>query len=167
MMLLLVALGFAPCHAEDFRNSYLRFALPGGWTCQQEEMVFVCDPPKVEGEAVPASIILTAKLASPNDTLAGYRRDLETRAAPLGPAALVAKPDVLDIDGSLWVDAILLGSELPNYYTRYLVTVKDDLVIIFTFSAHTSVYAQMTGVALHAVHSLQIQNGWRASAPRN
>jgi hypothetical protein len=150
-------------HATEFRNSYLRFDLPQGWTCKQEEKEFVCDPPHVQDQPVDAIMILTAKIPGPEDGLADYKRNLESRAAGLGQGSVIKAPAFVDIRQATWVDATLKGSEAPQYVTRYLATVKGGLAILFTFSAHQSVTSDLEGTAVLAVATLEVLDDWRTS----
>jgi len=154
-------------NAAKFSNSYLSFLLPRGWTCKQEEGTeFVCDPPRAEGEPVHSIMILTAKEAGASDTLSEYRQHLEQRAKMIGPNAVVVAPHLVDISGVIWADATLNASEVPNYNTRYLATVKDGIAVLFTFSAHHSTFEQSVRAAVQAVYTLRLRDEWR-DRPRN
>ncbi|RVU18479.1 hypothetical protein [Methylobacterium oryzihabitans] len=157
---LLVAL---PCSAGavEFQNSYLRFELPAGWTCELEKTEFVCNPPHVEGQPVGAIMVLAAKIPGPDDGLGTYRRHLETRGAELGRHGIVKAPSYTTIGDALWVDATLRGAEISGYLTRYLATVKHGLAILYTFSAHETVRSEVQGAALLAVSTLQVKDTWR------
>ena len=74
---------------------------------------------------------------------------------------MVVAPGLVDIGGVIWADATLNGSEIPNYNTRYLATVKDGIAVLFTFSAHHSAYERLIGAALQAVHTLRLRDEWR------
>ncbi|TIL96292.1 MAG: hypothetical protein E5Y73_01935 [Mesorhizobium sp.] len=160
--LLLFALnGSDPVEATEFQNSYLRFDLPAGWACDTEETEFVCDPPHVQGQPVSAVMILTAKVPGPGDGLADYKQFLETRAAALGQGAMIKAPANIQIGDAIWVDGTLKGSEIPSYRTRYLATVKNGIAILFTFSAHESVYSDLEGAAVLSVSTLKVLDDWK------
>jgi hypothetical protein len=111
-------------------------------------------------------MILTAKFAGADDTLADYKRHLEERAQEVGPKATLRPPTFTKIEGRVWVDAILTGSEIANYDTRYLATVKDQIAVVFTFSAHRSVYEQVLSGAVQAVNTLQVIDDWKRDKVR-
>jgi hypothetical protein len=100
-----------------------------------------------------------------NDTLSEFKRHLEERAEQLGPQAILKPPAFVVIENTLWVDATLIGSEMASYNTRYLATTRDQLAILFTFSAHHSVYDQLLGAVIEAVHTLQIVEDWKRQMP--
>jgi hypothetical protein len=155
----------SPALAVQFRNDYLKFELPSGWTCQLEQTEFVCEPPHAAGQPVNAIMILAAKFMGTGDTLGDYKRHLEGRAAQLGPKAMLKPPAFVVIQDILWVDATLAGSEVTTYDTRYLATARDEIAILFTFSAHRSVYDQLLGAAVQAVYTLQILDDWKLNKP--
>jgi hypothetical protein len=162
--LLLFALdSSASVKATEFRNSYLQFDLPAGWTCETQETEFICNPPHVQGQSVSAIMILTAKIPGPEDGLAGYKQFLEGRAAELGRGAMIKAPANAQIGDTIWVDGTLKGSEIPSYQTRYLATIKSGIAILFTFSAHQSVYADLEGMAVLAVSTLKVLDDWKRS----
>jgi hypothetical protein len=162
-LVLLALAGSSSAEATEFRNSYLRFDLPAGWTCETEGTAFVCNPPHVQGQAVSAIMILTAKIPGPGDGLAEYKQHLEDRAAELGRKAIIRAPTNVQIGDAVWVDGTLKGSETPNYRTRYLATVKSGIAILFTFSASETVYSELEGAAVLAVSTLEILDDWKRS----
>jgi hypothetical protein len=146
----------ASAHAAEFENGYLSFALPQGWTCDQEETEFVCLPPHPTGQKSHATMILAAKLAGLNDTLSSYQDRLDRNPPATGTGSIVRHPALVAINGTIWVDATLFGSELPDFYTRYLATTKDGIAVLYTFSAHKSVYADLSGGAIQAIDTLRL-----------
>jgi len=56
----------------------------------------------------------------------------------------------------IWIDGTLKGSEIPSYRTRYLATVKSGIAILFTFSAHQSVYSDLDGTVVLAASTLKV-----------
>jgi hypothetical protein len=101
-------------------------------------------------------MIMTAKEPGPDDSLAAYTEHLR-KIAPANGGTLVNGPVQVSLQGTLWIDATLLGSEIPNYYTRYMATVKDDLAVLYTFSVHKSRYQDFVGVSTLAVQTLQVK----------
>ncbi len=146
--------------AKLFSNSYVSFELPTNWTCQQEGYEHVCINKfsKQEKEAI---IILTAKKKGPQDSLAGYESHLKTprnmknfKSQPYTSKVKVVKKR--KISGVDWVDSIHLGSEVQTYYTRYAATVRDNLGILVTFSAHKDHYSKYANDFMKAIQSLKV-----------
>ncbi|HEX4923349.1 MAG TPA: hypothetical protein VFV50_04655 [Bdellovibrionales bacterium] len=146
--------------AKLFRNAYVSFELPNRWECRLEGTEWVCSS-LLRDSSREAIIILTAKEAGPSDTLEAYEAHLKTpRVIP----ATKGKPSRSafkhlkrrQIGGSQWVDSMHLGSEIPNYYTRYMATVKDRLAILVTFSAHQRHYSKYSQDFHRAIESLNV-----------
>lgn len=146
-----------PAWAEKFENLYLSFDLPDGWTCQRESTEFVCRAPNPSNKNNVAMMIMTAKEPGPDDTLAAYMEHLRNIAPAKGGSVFKA-PVQVNLQGTLWVDATLLGSEVPNYYTRYMATVKDNVAVLYTFSVHKSRYQDFAGVSTLAVQTLKVKS---------
>jgi len=124
--------------AKTFSNSFLSFTLPDSWICNLEGVAWVCAPkgPKDENEAV---IVMAAKVASPEDTLPNFLAYLQKPktitskvGTPVASQIMYAQERVLD--NAKWVQAQHIGSEVADFYTLYVATVKEGLAILVTFS---------------------------------
>ncbi|UVH55137.1 hypothetical protein NWF24_20115 [Variovorax paradoxus] len=146
--------------SERFENSYIAFYLADGWTCKREGTEFVCSPPG--GGPKPAIIIMTAKFAGPDDSLSKYVGHINSMTKRPG-VSITQAPKQRKIQNSVWVDATLLNSEIPNYYTRYMATIKGDIAILYTFAVHKSKYDQFIESSELAVNNLEVKN---VSAPK-
>lgn len=147
-------------NAKLFQNSYVSFELPPNWDCTLEGTEWVCHS-KYEKNTKEAIIILTAKEAGPNDTLANYENKLKMpRSLPDAKGQMQSSKALSvktrQISGAPWVDALHMGSEINSYYTRYLATIKGRLAIAVTFSAHKSHYTKYSGDFLKSVQSLKL-----------
>jgi hypothetical protein len=152
---------FAPAaNAKIFRNAYVSFELPEKWDCVLEQTEWVCRPndPAVSRQAI---IILTAKEVGPMDSLAQYEQHLKaprTIASRSGQPMIsqVLKVENRTIANHPWVDGMHMGSEVPNYYTRYLATTKDRIAVLVTFSAYKLFYTKFSGDFFKAIESLRV-----------
>lgn len=150
-----------PSAAKLFQNSYVSFELPENWDCNLDATEWVCTPKIERGKKKNAVIILTAKEKGPTDSLAAYTAHLKTpRVLPVkggapAPSKIlqVAQRKISDWE---WIDGMHLGSEVSTYYTRYLGTVKDQLAILVTFSAHKLHYTKYSQEFLTAIQSLRV-----------
>jgi hypothetical protein len=161
---LLVSICTLPeARAEVFDNDYLRFRLPDGWKCQLEDDVFVCQAPLPKGHKYTTIIMLTAKIASEEDTLPDYIAHLRQNLAKgsKGPS-LVEGPRINNGLGKVsWVEATHLGSEIPYYYTTYFATTTDGLSIVVTFSAHQRYFQEFRKLIAPCIQSLQVKSDWK------
>jgi hypothetical protein len=48
------------------------------------------------------------------------------------------------------------NSEVPNYFTRYVATIKERIAILVTFSAHRDYYAKYSKDFYNAIMSLRV-----------
>lgn len=49
-----------------------------------------------------------------------------------------------------------LGSEIPHYYTRYLATIKGNIAVLVTFSAHKLFYTKYSSDFFRAIKSMRV-----------
>jgi len=146
--------------AKLFRNAYVSFEMPERWECHLEGTEWVCSS-MVKESAREAVIILTAKEIGPTDSFDAYEKHRNThKKVPSSTGkpveSVVKQTKRRSIANQTWVDSLHLGSEIPNYYTRYLATVKDRLAVLVTFSAHQKYYTKYNTDFIRAVESLYI-----------
>jgi hypothetical protein len=151
----------ATASAKLFQNSYVSFQLPENWDCNLDATEWVCTPKIERGKKKNAVIILTAKEKGPTDSLVAYTGHLKTpRLLPVKGGA-PAQSKILQVTQRKisdweWIDGMHMGSEVSTYYTRYLGTVKDQLAILVTFSAHKLHYTKYSQEFLTAIQSLKV-----------
>ena len=148
-----LALLHPSAYADKFENVYLSFDLPDGWGCQQEGTEFVCRP--IKGQArKEAIIIMTAKQVGPQDTLSAYRSHLNQQPAT---GKIIQPATQIVVNGIVWIDALQLGSEVKNYFTRYFSTVNNGIAVLFTMSVHQNYYDKYSGTLTFALHTIKIK----------
>ncbi len=149
--------------AKSFSNPYISFEIPDRWNCTLEHTEWVCraDDPKDKREAI---IILTAKEVGPTDSFGAYEQHLNTPQAMQGKktsgitSAIRAKAKTYPISNQNWIDGFHESSEVENYLTRYLATIKEQVAILVTFSAHKTVYAKYSADFEKAIRSLSAKS---------
>jgi len=149
-----------PVLAKNFHNAYLSFEMPDSWKCVLEHTEWVCRS-EVDKESKEAIIILTAKEVGPTDSFEAYVTHLNTpqsTSTKLGgiPSKVTYAPKKVQINDQPWVDGLHLASEIPNYFTRYLATIKDKVAVLVTFSAHKDHYTKYSQDFFKAVQSLRV-----------
>jgi hypothetical protein len=145
--------------AKVFKNAYVSFELGDRWNCTLEGTEWVCrtsDPGLAE-----AIIILTAKEVGPSDSLSSYEsylnmpRTLMTKTGqPLQSSVYEVKQQI--INNLPWINGFHFGSEVINYYTRYLATIKERIAVLVTFSAHKLHYTKYSAEFFRAIASLNV-----------
>ena len=147
--------------ARTFKNAYISFEMLDTWKCKLEQTEFVCRSEDLQ-ESKEAVIILTAKEKGPTDSFPIYADHLSKPiAAPsktggtMTSTVTMAPREVL-INDQKWIDSLHVNSEVQNYYTRYLATIKDQIAILVTLSAHNSKYQKHSGHFAETVKSLRV-----------
>jgi hypothetical protein len=113
-------------------------------------------------DAKQAIIVLTAKEVGPNDNFAYYNQYLKTPKTPKNRDGTVATQSkimhlkTVQIANHPWVDGLHLGSLLPNFYSRYLVTIKDKIAVLVTFNAKKEFYTKYSKHFFDAINSLRV-----------
>lgn len=159
--------------AKVFKNAYVSFELPETWKCALEHTEWVCRS-DVDKESKEAIIVLTAKEVGPTDSFEAYTQHLSSpqsngpKTAGV-PSKIIYPPKKVQINDHPWVDGLHLASEVPNYFTRYLATIKDKIAVLVTFSAHKNFYTKYSSDFFKAVSSLRVNSTknllGRADAP--
>lgn len=159
--IVLIVLGFSLiANAKLFRNAYVAFELPSNWQCALEQTEWVCRSENTN-DSKEAIIILTAKETGPTDSFDLYQNYLNSPKTSTSKTGQLFTSQVLhsknvQIEGQKWIDGWHLSSEIPNYYTRYLATIKDKIAILVTFSAHKLYYTKYSQDFFNAIKSLRV-----------
>lgn len=151
----------APLQARTFKNAYISFEMLDTWKCKLEQTEFVCraEDPQESKEAV---IILTAKEKGPTDSFPIYTDHLikpitaPSKNSGTMTSTVTIVPREVMINDQKWIDSLHINSEVQNYYTRYLATIKDQIAILVTFTAHNSKYQKHSGHFADTVKSLRV-----------
>ena len=147
--------------ARTFKNAYISFEINEAWKCKLEQTEWVCrsEDPQESKEAV---IILTAKEKGLTDTFPIYTEHLG-KPIPLNlkngssiVSSITMPPRTENINEQAWIDSLHTNSEVQNYYTRYLATIKDQIAILVTFSVHNKYYAKYQPQFMETVKSLRV-----------
>lgn len=154
-----VILAAPSLQAKTFRNAYISFEIGEKWNCKPEQTEWVCrtsDPGLAE-----AIIILTAKEVGPQDALAAYEAHLKTPRTIVTRAgqsiqSTVYRVEQRKIANHPWVDGMHFSSEVWNYYTRYLATIKERIAVLVTFSAHKLHYTKYSADFFRSIESLRV-----------
>lgn len=124
---------------EPFLTGAFQFDLAPGWRCELDGTEYVCNPPGKPPHA--AIVIMAMKERGKDDRLEAYEEHLR-RPKPVeradGSTAMseVRRVGRIRLGGKEWVEALHVGSELPNFLTYYLATTTSHLGILVTMSTH-------------------------------
>jgi len=152
-----------------FNTSYVSFEIPENWQCKSFGTDWVCHS-TLSPQEKEAMIIVTAKMANESlDNLEIYtnflqqpRESMTRSQKPFQSKVLHTKKVV--INNHFWVDGFHKESEIPAYYTRYIVTTcceknkSAKLAILATYSAHVNHYTKYASDFLKSINSLRVLN---------
>ncbi|MEK6627949.1 MAG: hypothetical protein AABY53_04935 [Bdellovibrionota bacterium] len=117
------------------------------WACKLEQTEWVCRAEDPQG-AKEAVIILTAKEKGPTDSFPIYESHMNSpintvskTGTPMS-SKVVYQANTQKINDQPWLDSLHQDSEVQNYFTRYLATIKDQIAILVTFSAQNKLYSK-------------------------
>jgi hypothetical protein len=152
-------------NSTEYSNSFLKFSMPDGWYCNLEGAEFVCHSQQ-PNDAKRASIVFVGKLIGPQDSLLRYRQYLSSplrSADPTqrGPSTIISPPREYPIKGRTWIDALHKGSEVRDYYTRYLGTVAGQLAVMVTLSVRASDYSTYGPLVFKIADSLMLSEKYK------
>jgi hypothetical protein len=130
--------------------------IPKKWHCSPTAEGWQCQD-KNASRAKGARIIVSAHTKSVSDSLDRFKTFLSQPIAteedgfsqPIG----VAKINIHDQD---WIDGYHLGSEVSNWYTRYLTTIKDEFAIVVSLSNHSAMNSRYNSLFAQTVASIKI-----------
>ncbi|MGE3760458.1 MAG: hypothetical protein AB7H97_22020 [Pseudobdellovibrionaceae bacterium] len=119
-----------------------------------------------------AIIVLAAKIAGPEENLLTFENFLRAPkkittkvGTPMPSQVMYAQKRKLA--GTDWVQAQHLGSEVQEYYTLYLATVKEQLAILVSFSAERNRYQAYNPIFDKAIKTLKITASQQLLFPKN
>ena len=158
----LVFYGLFPCMAmTPFNTSYLSFEIPDNWTCISENVNWICYNKLNKKLAREAVIILTAKEVGTQDNLPEYLRYLKQKKVYKSKKGKQIISKIFHANQRIiakhsWVDGFHLGSEIPPYYTRYLASIKKNLAVLVTYSAHQKLWKKYSSDFNKSIASLRM-----------
>ena len=153
---------------ELFNNSYISFEIPKNWICKPFNATWVCHS-KLARKQKEAVIVMVAKEAGALDNLNQYQVFLKNpRDVKKKGKNTILKSKVIHVKQKLinsqpWVDGLHRGSEVPTYFTRYLVTKCCDnsamkLGILVTLSSQKDHHTKYANDFLKVINSLRVMD---------
>lgn len=147
--------------ARTFKNAYISFEMQDTWNCKLEQTEWVCRSEDTQ-EGKEAVIILTAKEKGPTDSFPLYEAHINssitstTKSGTTLVSRVIYKAQQNRYNDQPWLDGLHQDSEVKNYFTRYLATIKDQIAILVTFSAHNKYYSKYSGHFMNTIKSLRV-----------
>lgn len=145
-------------HAKQFTSPFVNFELPPGWSCQNMSGTWNCK--NSSSSKHKGFIAVTPKKARLGTTLTTYKDKLLKPFSRTWNGKVVnSKPqssEEVSIRGQKWIQSTHLDSEVPNSMTKYLITIKNGLSILVSFTAHNDDYPVLSNDFMRAIESLKL-----------
>lgn len=145
---------------KTFKTDFISFNLSNQWDCKMDGSEYVCRPIEKD-KAKEAIIIIAAKIPGKDDNVKAYYSYLKEpkKIADFQGRTIASKMNVIkykEVKGTQWVDSIHLSSEIKDFYTRYLATVKNSIAILVTYTVARSRHKLYTAELNRMVQSLEV-----------
>ena len=143
-----------------FKTDFIAFKLSNQWDCNQEESEYVCRPTS-DAKKREALIVIAAKIPGKDDNLKAFFEYLKKskKITDFEGRTVASKVNTIkykEIQSTQWVDAIHLSSELKDFYTRYLATVKNGIAILVTYSVLQSRHSAYVAELNRMITSIEV-----------
>ncbi len=165
--ILAVLLTVFSLHAKPITNNFIEMNVPDDWTCAQyagEQWTCIpMDPAKVKD----AIVVFSFAEQSPSDSMKLFYDYLNTSLTMTDPVTKKTEKSTpknmqyKDIQGQTWVDSLHLSHAVPNYYTRYLATMKDGRSVLVSVTVDKAKYNIYMSLLYKMVESMRL----RVAAP--
>ncbi len=156
--LILLSFFSVSAQAKTFTSPFITFQLPSGFSCQNYSGTWNCKKPNSAKHK--GFIAVTAKKARVGTTLSGYKNKLlKPITRNWNKKIINSQPQVTDeviIRGQKWIQSTHLDGEVPNSMTKYLITIKNGLSVLVSFTAHTDDYPILSPDFIRAIESMKL-----------
>jgi hypothetical protein len=155
--------------AKVFQTQFIKIDLPPNWSCNQEEIDWVCQPDDLASRSEAIIVIVTKAVNEVDDNLPQYEKVLNVSRDMRDLLGNAYKSQVRytrqkAINGIAWMDSLHLGSEIPGFYTRYVAGIKEKVAGLLTYSVAESVYPKYAPLLDQMVNSLELRYDPKAFA---
>lgn len=153
--------GALSSHARVLETEYLSVNLPDNWKCEKIPPNWICEPAS-RYEKKFAILTLTNKEAGALDQLEQFKAHLsKPRPHQMGSStpvmSQVLQTVTTEINGHKWVQSTHLSSEVNNFMTIYLATVKNPLAVMITMSAEKNQWSKYRPLYEKVISSVKLK----------
>jgi len=147
---------------KTFRSKFITLDLPPNWDCQEEELDWVCQPenPNLRNEAL---VVVVTKEAKPSDD--NMQKYEEYLKSPKQMRDLVGNTYMTDIKYTKkklirnwwWMDSLQMGSEVPGFVSRYVVSIKEQIAAMISYHVAESVFPKWADTLDKMIESTELR----------
>jgi hypothetical protein len=148
--------------AKTFKTQFIRFELPPNWSCNQEEGTdWVCQPDNLAEKSEAIVVVVTKERDDIDDNLEKYKQVLGTARDMRDLTGAAYKSEVTyvrekSLRGQVWADSLHFGSEMPEFYTRYVASTKEKIAGLITYSIAKSANAKYADMLDKMIDTLEM-----------
>lgn len=152
--------------AYTFETSYLTTD-SSEWNCQFSAPNWICTH---NNEPQKTILVVNSQVISESknkETLSEYLQKPRARKNTKGITELskLISFNTTEVSGYEAIESVHYQGELSNYYSHYIITFFDDLIVNFSFHGHKDVYQQYKNVFLKLVSSSEFKHLKESSQP--
>lgn len=166
LAVLLTVFSLQPLQAKPIANNFIEMNVPDDWNCAPYGEQWTCMPMD-PAKAKEAIIVFSFAEQSPRDSMKLFYDYLNTSMTMTNPSTQKAEKSVpksmqyKDIQGQTWADSLHLSQAVPNYYTRYLATIKDGRSVLVSVTVDKAKYNLYMATLYKVIESIRL----RVAAP--
>jgi hypothetical protein len=158
-VLLTVGWGW-PAWAKPLETSFVTLSVPESWECEKIKPDWACRPTDRK-HLHSATLVLTAKVAGPEDTLSAIEQQMKAPRTFTGGRRTAITSQLrwakqVPINGQNWVEALHHNRELEGFFTYYLATVTPRLVILVNLSFQQELTKEFEPILAQIRGSVQV-----------
>lgn len=149
--------------AKPFANNFIEFNLPDSWNCAPVGEVWSCTPMNPE-EKKEVALVMSFGTQGKEDSFDQYKKYFNENITKRGTSK-VSQPKYVkfkEILGQTWVDSQHEGSEIKDFYTRYLATMKAGRVILLTATIKKDKYNYYMNKLYKTIESIKLRTTFPA-----
>jgi len=167
MNIFAVLLTVISLQAKPIANSFIEMNVPDDWNCAPYSGEQWTCAPMDPAKAQDAVVVFSFASQSPSDTMKLFYDYLNTSLTITSPSnkrtekSIPKNMQYKDIQGQTWVDSLHLSHAIPNYYTRYLATIKDARSVLVSVTVDKAKYNLYMATLYKMVESMRL----RVAAP--
>ena len=153
--------------SKPFANNFVEMNIPDSWECGPfMGEIWTCQPIQKNNEVI---IAMTFADQGPQDSLNVFfkfmRESILMATDPATGKQHPSKPinmQYKSIMGQQWVDSQHLSTALPNYLTRYLVTIKDGRIVLVAITVQKDLHTKYMAELYKTVESMKLRTTFPA-----
>lgn len=167
-MVILIALNMFILNtfAKPFANDFIEFDLPDSWSCAPYADVWTCkplEPSKQKDIIVVMSFAAQGQKDSMEYYLDYFSNSIVSRITEKNSEPKYTK--YKEILGQNWVDSLHENSEVRDFYTRYLSTIKSGRAILLSITVDKNKYNPYMNELYRMVEGMKLRMTMPAAAP--